>query len=218
MKKSSGRKHKGQYIIGIDEVGRGPLAGPVTVAACCVIKNFPNNKNKKEKLPPLKDSKQLSKTQRETWFRAMRTAKEEGSINYAIASTKPAVIDAINISKAANRAATKALQKLLIKLPKGVQKASKIMLDGGLFINIPEMKVRAKTIIKGDEKIKEITLASIIAKVTRDRVMKRLHKKYPQYGFHNHKGYGTAEHRKALRTHGPTELHRLTFIKKYHKV
>ena len=212
---------KVKYIIGIDEVGRGPLAGPVTVAACCIIKNFPDKKNKKEKLPPLRDSKQLSETQREAWFRAMRAAKKEGNIGYAIVSIKPAVIDAINISKAANRAATKALEKLFIQLTNKIKKNCRVLLDGGLYLNPLHSAYylpHTKTIVKGDEKIKEVALASIIAKVTRDRMMIRLHKKHPRYGFHNHKGYGTAQHRKALRTHGPTELHRLTFIKKYNRI
>lgn len=211
---------KAKYIIGIDEVGRGPLAGPVTVAACCVIKNFPDIKDKKI-LPRLKDSKQLSEQQREVWFRAMRTAQQEGSIRYEIVSVAPAVIDRINISQAANRAATQALEKLLTKLPNTIRKKCHIRLDGGLYLNRLSSTyniLHTKTVVRGDEKIREISLASIVAKVTRDRMMVKLHNKHPQYGFRAHKGYGTKMHRDAIARHGISGAHRLTFTRKYHKM
>lgn len=208
-----------KYIIGIDEVGRGPLAGPVTVAACCVIKKFPDGGNKKT-LPRLKDSKQLSEQQREIWFRAMRAAQQRGDIEYTIVSIAPTVIDRINISQAANRAATQALEKLLAKLPNNIRKKCHIRLDGGLYVfqNLKFSILSTKTIIKGDEKIREISLASIAAKVTRDQMMVKLHKKHPQYSFHAHKGYGTKMHRDAITRHGLSSAHRLTFTRKYHKM
>ena len=210
-------KPKPKYIIGIDEVGRGPLAGPVTVAAVAVTVNYklqkPNSK--------LRDSKKLSAKQRELWFDYIKKNKK---LFYAISSVSPRTIDKINISKAANLAATRALKRLLMKhrLPR---KKIKIFLDGGLYINkfqITKSKCQTnykiQTIIKGDEKIPAIALASIVAKVTRDRKMRKLHKKYPKYGFNKHKGYGTKKHIKAIKKHDLTDIHRKTFSKKFRMI
>ena len=122
----------------------------------------------------------------------------------------PAVIDRINISCAANLAALRAFKKLAAgqKRP-----ATRIFLDGGLFLGNGRARLTAKTVIKGDEKIKAIALASIVAKVSRDARMTRLHKKYPQYSLDIHKGYGTKVHSAAIRRHGPSEVHRHSFLK-----
>ena len=126
-----------------------------------------------------------------------------------MASVSPKIIDKINISKAANLAAGKAFS-LLIKNSGLRIKNCEVFLDGGLYIQ----NLKFKIIIRGDEKIPAISLASIIAKVSRDRQMINLHKKYPKYGFEKHKGYGTKKHFKAIRKHGPSKIHRLTFLKK----
>ena len=206
------KKKKQKYIIGIDEVGRGPLAGPVTVAAVVLPKNLESRIKNLEL--PLRDSKRLSSRQREIWFDYI---KAHPKIFYALASVSPKIIDKINISQAANLAARRALKRLsdYYKLQKG---AGKILLDGGLKISPPKYlkpkSYKLKTLIRGDEKIPAIMLASIVAKVSRDRLMTKLHKKYPRYGFSQHKGYGTKKHIKAIKKYGPSKVHRLTFLRK----
>ncbi len=226
-------KKSKKYIIGIDEVGRGPLAGPVTTAAVLLPRNFQlsiSNFQRKNKIK-LRDSKKLSPKKREEWFKYI---KNHPKIHYAVASVRPKTIDKINISQAANLAATKAFLKLTTQLPKSQIPQTKIFLDGGLHLNVssarcqmPNKKIRdksasnirmnqrlsASTIIKGDEKIPAISLASIVAKVTRDKYMKKIHKKHPAYSFDKHKGYGTKLHYKMLKKHGPSKMHRKSFLK-----
>jgi len=245
-------KRKKRYIIGIDEVGRGALAGPVTVAAVILSKNFPIKirvnpllilKNKNPRLSAsikLRDSKKLSPRQRELWFEYIKTQinvdknadkrrknisvnqrnnQHKSAICYATASVSPKVIDRINISNAANLAATRAFNKLIRK--QGIRASihgSKVFLDGGLYLNKNSIRINQQnqyksvsTIIKGDEKIPAIMLASIVAKVTRDRMMVKLHKKYPKYVFDRHKGYGTKKHIKAIKKYGPSPIHRKSF-------
>ena len=200
------------YSVGVDEVGRGPLAGPVTVAAVVLPKNLESIIKNLEL--PLRDSKRLSSRQREIWFDYI---KAHPKIFYAKASVFQKTIDRINISKAANLAASRALQKLIARRKLPIAKC-KIFLDGGLYL--PKFLLstfyflNSKTIIRGDEKIPAIMLASIVAKVSRDRLMTRLHKKYPRYGFSQHKGYGTKKHIRAIKKYGPSKVHRLTFLKK----
>jgi ribonuclease HII len=222
-----------RYIIGIDEAGRGPLAGPVVVGGVRL-----NLKNKISKLlSGIKDSKKLSAKQREVWF-AKLTAHHE--ITWAVARVYPKTIDRINISRATNLGAWRVYRALSANNESGANKRmerssannefetnkraekkcirkfvknslfvdGEVLLDGGLYLpkHIPQ-----KTIIKGDEKIPVISAASIIAKVTRDRLMSRLHKKYPQYRFDIHKGYGTKLHRAMLKKYGRSEAHRKSF-------
>ncbi|MBI4085589.1 MAG: ribonuclease HII [Candidatus Liptonbacteria bacterium] len=197
------KRNPQKYIIGIDEVGRGALAGPVVVAAVC----FPAGmKISNRKLGALKDSKNLSPKLRKLWTEYFKSISE---ISHKTARIYPRTIEKINISEAANRSASVAFGRLIAELKIGVRNCS-IFLDGGLFIK--PAPARAKTIIKGDEKITAIKIASIIAKVQRDRYMEKLSKKYPHYGFEAHKGYGTKRHLKAIRRHGPNEAHRLTFL------
>lgn len=188
-----------KYIIGIDEVGRGALAGPVTVTALMLPRNF-KNQNSKIKL---KDSKKLSLKQREIWFAWI---KENSKIYYSVASVPPKIIDKINISNAANLAATRAFNKLTQKVK---TKSCNIFLDGGLYLN--GKILNAKTIIRGDEKIPAISLASIVAKVSRDKLMRKLHKKHPRYDFINNVGYGTPKHIKAIKKYGRLPIHRKSF-------
>ncbi|MFH1246457.1 MAG: ribonuclease HII [Candidatus Liptonbacteria bacterium] len=210
-----------RYTIGIDEVGRGPLAGPVVVAALKISNKF---KYSKKQLGILKDSKRLSHTRRKKWVEYLKTNPH---IEYTIGRAYPVTIDRINIARAANRAAHSAFVRLcamrankstkngreIIKINK-LSKLHKIFLDGGLYIKNKEnsQKIGAKTIIRGDEKIKAIALASIIAKENRDQLMVRLAKKYPGYGFEIHKGYGTRLHYRRIKKLGPSIVHRLTFL------
>lgn len=194
-----------KFVIGIDEVGRGPLAGPVAVAALALPRNLKFRMKNLEL--PLRDSKKLTPKQREMWFTYL---KNHPHIFYATATVSPKIIDKINISQAANRAASLALAKL-IKNYKFRIKNCRIVLDGNLFLDSKFYILDPCTIIKGDEKIPAIMLASIVAKVTRDRMMHRLHKKYPAYGFDEHKGYGTRKHRKAMHKNGLSPIHRRSF-------
>ena len=208
-----------RYSVGIDEVGRGSLAGPVVVAAVCIPSRI------KLKLPSrifanavssrtirentLRDSKRLSAQQRERWSAYCRS---HPSIAYAVARVYPRGIEKMNISVAANLAALRAF----IRLAKSLKLKAKsycVYLDGGLYLGNTRSGYRAHTVVKGDEKIPAIAAASIIAKVHRDRYMRRLAKQYPQYGFEMHKGYGTKVHFAAIRRHGPSEVHRATFLK-----
>lgn len=203
-----------KWIVGIDEVGRGALAGPVVVAAALVPSGY---SFRNRSLGKLKDSKKLTALQRESWFAYV---KGVSAIRFAFARVYPRGIERRNISNAANYAAKKAFDRLLGDAAKGSNGAKgergavKIFLDGGLFLGSGEQPGNAKTLIKGDEKINAVKIASIVAKVHRDRFMKRLAKKHPVYGFDVHKGYGTKMHRAAIFSEGPCEAHRVTFITK----
>ena len=190
------------YIIGIDEVGRGSLAGPVVVAAVALPAGA--------RFKNLKDSKKLSAKKREEWFAYI---KDEGIV-YTTARVYQKRIDTINISGASNLAARKSFSRLLETLAPRKQKNLKIFLDGGLYLSKEKVflkKFHPRTVIKADEKISAVKLASIVAKVTRDRYMRRLHLSFPKYGFHLHKGYGTKSHIKAIRRHGYSDVHRRSF-------
>ena len=204
---------KANYVIGIDEVGRGPLAGPVTVAAVAVPTKFKVQSSKSK--TKLRDSKKLSAKQREGWCEYIKNSHRSSIIDHRIffasASVYPKVIDRINITQAANLAASRALEKLVGMLD--VRSEMKILMDGGLYINNPTSHISPRTIIKGDEKYNCIKLASIVAKVKRDRIMKRNHKKFPQYGFDEHFGYGTKKHMAVLKKYGFSTIHRLSFLK-----
>lgn len=202
-----------KWVIGLDEVGRGALAGPVTIAAVALATDT-RGQALHTPFRTLKDSKKLTPAARERWAQALRTHPH---VRFAVARVYPRGIERLNISAAANRAALHALQSLLKndeKLPAGIP----IYLDGGLFLGNKIKQKRAfptaQTIIKGDEKIPAVAAASIIAKVARDRFMARLARRHPAYGFEIHKGYGTAGHRRAIRIVGPCDAHRLTFLGK----
>ena len=191
--------HPHKYIIGIDEAGRGPLAGPVVVAGVYVSREMQADFLRRG----IRDSKKLTAKKREEWFRFL-TAHPK--IRWSVTSVWPRVIDRINIAQAANLGARRVYAKLCSDL-RLVQEQF-VQLDGGLVLPPP---ILHEVIIKGDEKIPAIAAASIIAKVTRDRIMLRLHKKYPQYRFDLHKGYGTELHREMIRLHGPSRTHRQSF-------
>ena len=186
-----------QWIIGVDEVGRGPLAGPVVVAGI----RIKNRRRAMKVLDGIRDSKKLSAKKREVWFSRL-TAHPD--IEYAVARVYPKIIDRINIAQAANLAARRVHSRLSLENPS----INEVLLDAGLAL---PQHILHTAIIKGDEKIPVIAAASIIAKVTRDRYMRRLHKKYPQYRFDLHKGYGTRFHREMIRQFGQCEIHRKSF-------
>lgn len=202
-----------KYVIGIDEVGRGCLAGPVTVAAVALPMGY-RVRGLGFRIK-LRDSKKLSAKQRKEWFGWI---KARPKIFYARANVYPKIIDRINISRAANLAATRALARLTTHNKQLITGDQRIFLDGGLFVDrslVVGRKLSVRTVIRGDEKYNCVKLASIIAKVNRDRLLKQYHKKYPKYGFDRHKGYGTKAHIAAIRRFGACPLHRLTFIKNF---
>lgn len=189
-----------KYLIGIDEVGRGPLAGPVAVCALCLQNNFNYSKFRN-----FKDSKKLSHSQRLKWLAKIDEEKKKGNIVYAVSFKSNLVIDKKGIVFAIKKALTNSLTKIDLNY-----KESLVLLDGGL--KAPEKYKNQKTIIKGDEKELVIALASIAAKVTRDRLMVKLAQKYPGYGLEKHKGYGTREHYKAIKSKGILPIHRKSFL------
>ena len=190
----------GKYVVGIDEVGRGPLAGPMMVGAIAMKGNL-------DFLEGIRDSKKLTKLGREKWSKKIWEEKERsGAIGIVIVSIGPAVIDKFGISASLKLAVAKCL-KILVKDTDEYE----IMLDGSLYA--PPKYQNQQTIIKGDEKIPIISAASVVAKVYRDNMMKKLHEKYPQYGFDAHKGYGTAAHIAAIKKHGLSAIHRRSFCK-----
>jgi len=189
------------HIVGIDEAGRGPLAGPVSVGAVRVPKSF----NKKF-WKGIKDSKQLTLEERELWFALAQEGKKKKELDFAVSLVSEKVIDRHGIAYAIRLGIKRVLKSL------GTSKTeSQIFLDGG--IKAPIEFKHQLTVIKGDEKIPIVSLASICAKVVRDRRMVKLSKKYPEYDFDLHKGYGTLIHRQALKKYGSTELHRQSFLK-----
>jgi ribonuclease HII len=196
-----------KLIIGIDEVGRGALAGPVVVGAMALAAGkrtiFPGE------LGQLKDSKKLSPRQRELWAKHFKLRQD---VFFATGRAYPRGIERMNISRAANLAAERAFSALLKANKLSARDIRTVFLDGGLYLGNGDRPANAKTIIKGDEKVRVVAMASIIAKVQRDAYMVRLGKRYPQYGFAIHKGYGTRLHRAALKKHGPSPVHRKTFL------
>lgn len=195
----------GMYILGIDEAGRGALAGPVVVGVVAIPKGF---SPKSAALPPLRDSKKLSARQRNIWFNYIKTHPD---IFYASARVYQVSIDKNNIATSANVAASRALNSIL---GHHVFTVNSILLDGSLYLDSPaHSALHARTIVRGDQKFICIKLASIVAKVTRDGYMVRLHKKYPVYEFGRHKGYGTEIHRNMIQEYGPSDPHRLTYLK-----
>ena len=183
--KARGRGYR--IIAGVDEAGRGPLAGPV-VAAAVVL-------NKKKELEGLDDSKKLSPKRREKLF------KEILEMPYGVAFIGHEIIDEINILQATKLAMKQAVEKLIMR-------PDILLIDGNQKINSP---IEQWTIIKGDAKSFSIAAASILAKVTRDQIMEEYHHQYPQYEFSRHKGYGTQRHRELIVRLGPCPIHRKTF-------
>lgn len=189
-------------LIGIDEVGRGPLAGPVCVCAVFVIAD--HAPRVRRALRGITDSKKLSAAKREEWLVKIDTLRREGLLDYTCAFVGQKIIDQRGMSHAIRTAINRTLRGY-----RGREEHCDIKLDG--LLHAPHTFIHQKTIIGGDEKEWIISTASVIAKVKRDRKMERLAKKYPLYGFDIHKGYGTQKHREAIRTYGMCELHRQSY-------
>ena len=183
-----------EYICGIDEAGRGPLAGPVVVAGVIMPKD--------SMIEGVNDSKKVSEKKREKLYDVIL----EEAISYSVAVIGQDVIDEINILNATKQGVTKVVEELDVK-------PNLILVDALTHINTKGIPY--DSIIKGDAKCYNIAAASIIAKVTRDRIMREWDEIYPQYGFINHKGYGTAKHIEAIKEHGPCPIHRRSFIKNF---
>jgi len=231
--------HKGYvFVAGVDEAGRGPLAGPVVAAAVVInpkfqiqnTKQYQNNKSKKLKnfncldfdnldlfrissfglrtlLKQIKDSKQLSPQKREYLYKVLIKSP---AIQWGIGIVSEKVIDKINVKNAAELAMEKAIKRLS-------HPPDFLIIDGNHLSNYQLLTTNYKLIIKADEKVFSCAAASILAKVTRDRIMRQYNKKYPQYGFKIHKGYPTKSHLEALKKYGPCRIHRKSFapVKKY---
>ncbi|MFA6050102.1 MAG: ribonuclease HII [Candidatus Paceibacterota bacterium] len=193
------------HILGIDEAGRGPLAGPVSIGACVVPYNFDFSV-----FLNLKDSKKLSEKRREEIFLQMQALKKVGKLDFSVALVSHTYIDSEGISFAIR----KGIEGVLLKL-KADPEITKIFLDGSL--KAPEIFSNQETIIKGDELVPAISLASIAAKVTRDRHMIKIAETYPEYSFEVHKGYGTSKHIKMIAERGLCDIHRRSFTRTLQK-
>ncbi len=206
--KSSRSLSKPKFHIGIDEVGRGPIAGPVAVGVFCIsIKNLPRIR---KIFRGVKESKQLSEQQREGWFDIIQKTEKIGLVDFAVTFQSEKVIDTKGLSFAIKNALRTSLLKVFGK-SKVKSDQVQVLLDGGL--KAPAEFTNQKTIIKGDGKEFVIALASICAKVLRDRKMNLLSKKYSEYGFEKHKGYGTHAHYEAIKKNGLLSIHRRSFLK-----
>lgn len=187
------------YLVGVDEAGRGPLAGPVAVGVIRVEDSYDFSA-----FPGLNDSKKLSEKKREALFASLQQEIAKGTVAAVVHLASNEKIDALGIAPCVRGAVYKGVRKLLPNPEQG-----RIVLDGSLKAP-PEYQ--QETIIGGDAKEPAIMLASIAAKVTRDRYMKNLAAEYPVYQFDIHKGYGTPQHYALIREHGPCEIHRMTFL------
>lgn len=194
------------FLIGIDEAGRGPLAGPVSVGAAMIP--FTECSAIFSSLPGICDSKKLSEKKREDMYRSMCDLRRDKKIAFVVALVSHILIDKEGIVKAVRQGIFSVLAKLSADFH-----SSRILLDGSL--HAPEEFTDQETIIRGDETEPIISLASIAAKVVRDRKMRQLSVLYPQYGFDMHKGYGTKKHYEALEAYGISEIHRRSFLRTY---
>lgn len=197
-------RKKKQWIVGVDEVGRGPLAGPVTVGAVLMRMSDYRKMQWVYEGVTLRDSKQMSAPQRAQWMRQVRTLKQQKVLSVVCVSSPSTRIDQKGIAACIRSSVATALKRLGCD-----PNETLVMLDGGL--KAPAVFFQ-ETIVRGDDIHKIISLASVIAKEKRDAFMHRLGQEYPLYGWKENKGYGTAAHRRALKQNGPTIHHRKTFI------
>jgi len=186
---NQGRNEGFNHIAGVDEAGRGPLAGPVVAAACIFPENY--------LIAGVNDSKKLTANQRDLLFHRLTT---DPLICYSVAIVSSEIIDQINILQASLLAMANAVNLLS-------QSPDLVLVDGNKLLP----NINSRCIVKGDSRSLSIGAASIIAKVTRDRIMVQLNEEFPQYGFDKHKGYGTAFHSRALELYGPCPHHRMSF-------
>ena len=194
-----------RYLVGVDEVGRGPLAGPLCVGAFLV----PRARYRKLllRLKGIKDSKQLTEAQRILWQAKFQRVRTEAGCRFSTVFVSERFIGREGLVAALRFAISRTLRRFRVN-----PRSCHVLLDGG--IKAPSAFLFQETIIRGDESEPLIAAASIVAKVRRDRHMVRLGKQFPLYGFEVHKGYGTKAHYKALRRHDPCEVHRRSFLKK----
>ena len=183
-----------RLICGVDEAGRGPLAGPVCAAAVILPEHL--------QIPGLNDSKKLTDKKRREVFPII----QEQAIAYGIGLASESEIDEINILQATFLAMRRALEQLTVR-------PEIALIDGN---RETDFGLPVKTVVKGDSLSANIAAASVLAKVTRDNIMVEMARQYPEYGFEIHKGYGTKAHYEALRTYGPCSIHRKTFLKKFY--
>lgn len=181
--------YSGDLLAGVDEAGRGPLAGDVVAAAVILDPARP--------IVGLDDSKKLTERRRESLFERIR----EEALCWYVARASVEEIDQLNILHATMLAMKRAVEGL-------VRRPEYVAVDGN---RLPQWSWRSEAVVGGDALVQEISAASILAKVTRDREMVQWHEQYPQYGFAGHKGYGTVAHRKAIAEHGPCPIHRRSF-------
>ena len=182
------------YIAGVDEAGRGPLAGPVCAAACILPRNL--------EIPGLNDSKKLSSKARDSLYDIIINS----AVSYGIAFATVEEIESLNILNATFVAMNRALSQLS-------PQPGLALIDGNRNSGI---SIPSRCVVKGDSLCADIAAASVLAKVTRDRYMLTMAEQYPEYGFEKHKGYGTAQHYAALRQFGPSPIHRPSFLRKMH--
>lgn len=187
-----------RLILGVDEAGRGPLAGPVSVGIVAVPHDFDF-----KLINGVRDSKQMTAINRENWYEKLRILSRDHGVNYRVEFSSARIIDQYGITRAVRRAVHRGV-RILAPSAEGVE----ILLDG--LLHAPK-EYTQHTIIGGDASEPLIALASIAAKVRRDRLMKRLGRRYPDYGFEIHKGYGTKAHREALTKFGLCDIHRASF-------
>lgn len=186
------RAHEQGYsrVAGIDEAGRGPLAGPVVAAVCLIDKGIV--------FDGINDSKQLTPLKRQEFYFKLTS---HPAVSYGLGIVEPVIIDSINIYQATLEAMKESVRNM-------IPKPDYLLVDG---VQLSYPGIDSLKIIKGDTLSQSIAAASILAKVTRDRLMEQFHQLYPHYSFHEHKGYGTAKHKAALKIHGPCPIHRKSF-------
>lgn len=213
-----------QYLIGVDEAGRGALAGPVVAGACVLESSFFQSSEALELSAKVNDSKQLTAGARDTHFQRMEGLQKAGLIDFAVASASVQKIAVLNILGATRLAMRLAVEALAARAPAWVLPEAaaagplfslnapvKLIVDGRPLTPFPYSH---EGVVKGDSRSLAIAMASIAAKVTRDRLLLQLDSKYPDYGFKVHKGYGTLSHRQAIRAYGASPVHREKFLRK----
>ena len=192
-----------KFLVGIDEVGRGPLAGPVAVGAVAVPHDFDW-----DLVSGVRDSKKLTPRAREEWSKKLQNLRSAKKLDFSVSFSSVRMIDRSGIVFAIRSALAKCLKQL-----GATPRNCEILLDGSLYA--PKKFLAQKTIIDGDDLEPVISMASIVAKVRRDNLMRRMSVQYPKYGLDLHKGYGTLLHRQAIEKHGLSVLHRKSFCKRF---
>ena len=215
-----------RFLVGVDEAGRGALAGDVVAAATCIGDSFYEDRSLLKSLAALDDSKKLDSRTRAELFEKLENLRQNGILDFEAASASVAEIESLNILGATKLAMRRAIEKLNERgrlnlasssahatlFGEGISDVSRaeVLIDGVKLKNFP---FRHIAIVKGDANSLAIAAASVIAKVTRDRLMEALAPKYPQYGFEVHKGYGTPAHMQSLLIYGASDVHRPSFLK-----